>query len=585
MADDPTMCDGSMTMMLDQACLLLHNAMEYNVHVFNVSSECHGCLPQKMLDLSPGRSKSVIVSTVYSMVMNFSFNGRSYQDTYSFGQHGKYKLDIFGPRNITLTELSPADYVYAPLWILLGIIFLAVVLTSITLRVLRLERVARYLPQSLLPPPNVLIRNAEEEDLGGGGSRQRSGDSSPLVPTPPIVIEKTKERTASLDVFRGITITLMMFVNYGGGKYSIFEHSAWNGLTFADVVFPWFAWIMGVSLALSVQSQLRNSISRKKVFVKILLRSLLLIALGIVLNSFKNNDINRLRIPGVLQRLGLAFLIVGALEAFLMTPQNLITILQGRAQLVSDVIYGWKQWILMMCIVLVHTFVVLFAKVEGCPRGYMGPGGLDLQGKAVNCTGGITGLIDRAVFGSKHIYQHPTSYHVYHTAVPFDPEGLFGTLTTAFNVFLGVCAGRIMMVYSSSLQRNVRWLAFSVLCAGVTFVLISFSKDEGVIPINKNLWSLSFVLSTSSMAFALFTILYTNIDEKKYWSGSPFRQVGRNAIFLYIGHIVTKNTFPWNWSPIDHTTHAQALWMNAWSTILWVIVAVIMDCCNIFITI
>ncbi|CAB0010742.1 unnamed protein product [Nesidiocoris tenuis] len=319
-------------------------------------------------------------------------------------------------------------------------------------------------------------------DLTGSSSRQRSGDSSPLVPTPPVDIGKDSHRTASLDVFRGITVALMIFVNNGGGGYSIFHHSPWNGLTFADVVFPWFAWIMGVSLVLSIQSQLRNTISRPRVFVKILLRSLIIISLGIVLNSFKNNNIQRLRIPGILQRLGLAYLIVGTIEAFLMVPQNLITVLQGRAQLVSDVIYGWKQWIIMLCLVTLHTGLVLFVKIDGCPRGYLGPGGLDRNGTAFNCTGGVTGYLDRVIFGANHIYQNPTSRHVYHSTMPFDPEG-------------------------------------------------------------------------------------------------------RNAIFLYVGHIITHQTFPWSWSPIDHTTHSHALWMNLWSTVLWILIAVIMERCQVFITI
>ncbi|BES87903.1 Heparanalpha-glucosaminide N-acetyltransferase [Nesidiocoris tenuis] len=583
MTDNPPLCHGRQ-LLLDQACVEIYNAdSSHSSKVYNVSSECFKCLPQLLTSLGTHESKTFVVSTVYDTVLKFQIHGKNHENAYSFGQHGHYKI-AFNSSSVNFSPTSPADYVYAPLWYMLGSLLLATLLSAFLSWARTSEKVTRYLP-SRFQSPNVLIEDANDDDLTGSSSRQRSGDSSPLVPTPPVDIGKDSHRTASLDVFRGITVALMIFVNNGGGGYSIFHHSPWNGLTFADVVFPWFAWIMGVSLVLSIQSQLRNTVSRPRVFVKILLRSLIIISLGIVLNSFKNNNIQRLRIPGVLQRLGLAYLIVGTIEAFLMVPQNLITVLQGRAQLVSDVIYGWKQWIIMLCLVTLHTGLVLFVKIDGCPRGYLGPGGLDRNGTAFNCTGGVTGYLDRVIFGANHIYQNPTSRHVYHSTMPFDPEGLLGTLMTAFSIFLGVNAGRVLIVYSSSIERNARWMSLSFICGILSLMLCAISKDRGVIPINKNLWSLSFVLATSSLAFVLLTVLYSIIDVRRAWNGAPFRQVGRNAIFLYVGHIITHQTFPWSWSPIDHTTHSHALWMNLWSTVLWILIAVIMERCQVFITI
>ena len=83
----------------------------------------------------------------------------------------------------------------------------------------------------------------------------------------------------SLDTFRGLSIVIMIFVNYGGGSYWFFAHSPWNGLTVADLVFPWFLWIMGVSLAISIRSQLRNSMSRSDNLKIILTRVFILIIL------------------------------------------------------------------------------------------------------------------------------------------------------------------------------------------------------------------------------------------------------------------------------------------------------------------
>ena len=93
------------------------------------------------------------------------------------------------------------------------------------------------------------------------GEEREAQDTVQLVETAEAEAKQSR-RVKSLDAFRGLSITIMVFVNYGGGSYYFFNHSPWNGLTVADLVFPWFIWIMGVSLVISIQSQLRNSISR-----------------------------------------------------------------------------------------------------------------------------------------------------------------------------------------------------------------------------------------------------------------------------------------------------------------------------------
>ena len=95
---------------------------------------------------------------------------------------------------------------------------------------------------------------------------------------------RRKRRVKSLDAFRGLAIVIMIFVNYGGGGYSFFAHAKWNGLTIADLVFPWFMWIMGVSLVISIQSQLRNSKSRADLIKNVIRRSVILFCLGLIVN-------------------------------------------------------------------------------------------------------------------------------------------------------------------------------------------------------------------------------------------------------------------------------------------------------------
>ena len=133
---------------------------------------------------------------------------------------------------------------------------------------------------------------------------------------------RQSRRVRSLDAFRGLSITIMIFVNYGGGSYYFFNHSPWNGLTVADLVFPWFVWIMGVSLVISTQSQLRNSVPRRRIVLRVIKRSIILVFLGLIINSEGgHNDLKTFRLPGVLQRFGLTYIIVGCTEALLLPRQ------------------------------------------------------------------------------------------------------------------------------------------------------------------------------------------------------------------------------------------------------------------------
>lgn len=107
----------------------------------------------------------------------------------------------------------------------------------------------------------------------------------------------------------------MIFVNYGGGQYWFFKHSVWNGLTFADLVFPWFLWIMGISFYISLHGKLRRAVPRRYLVFHVMRRSFLLIVFGLMINSHGDfGKLNALRFPGVLQRIGVTHLIVGLLE-------------------------------------------------------------------------------------------------------------------------------------------------------------------------------------------------------------------------------------------------------------------------------
>ncbi|XP_044270334.1 heparan-alpha-glucosaminide N-acetyltransferase-like [Tribolium madens] len=393
-----------------------------------------------------------------------------------------------------------------------------------------------------------------------------------------------KKRVKSLDTFRGISIVIMIFVNYGAGGYLIVDHASWNGLHIADLVFPWFMWIMGACTPISLTSSFKKQISNTDIFLNVLKRSIKLFCLGIFLGS--GPTLECMRIFGVLQRFGICYLVVTTICLFLM-KREFSESKHKIGKFVTDILILWKGWIVVLVILFVHCMVLFLLADEDCPRGYLGPGGLHDNGKYFNCTGGATGYIDAVILG-KHRYQKPTSKEIYLGAQAFDPEGILGCLTSIVHVFIGVQAGITLLVYKEHSARLIRWLSWSVFAGIIGGALCGFSKEDGVIPVNKNLWSISFVLVTSCFAFLLLSICYVLIDVKNWWSGKPFLFAGMNAILLYIGHQMTYGHIPVRWlvnCDKDHGTHLIALFENLWGAGFWVVVAYYWYKINYFFTI
>ncbi|CAH1170184.1 unnamed protein product [Phaedon cochleariae] len=394
-----------------------------------------------------------------------------------------------------------------------------------------------------------------------------------------------KERIKSLDTFRGISIVVMIFANFGCGGYEFIDHAKWNGLHIADLVFPWFIWIMGACIPMSLTSSFKRKILNKELMANITKRSLKLFCLGIFLGS--GSDLNFLRIFGVLQRFGVAYFTISTICIYCMDRAE---IKEGNSYL-ADILKIWKGWIVVLSLLLVHTILIFTVAAPGCPKGYMGPGGLHKNRSHNHCVGGATGYIDELILGN-HRYQNPTIWAIYE-AKPFDPEGLLGCLTTIFHVFIGVQAGTTLIVYKNHSDRLIRWLSWAVFTGLIGGGLCGFSKEEGLIPVNKNLWSLSFVMVTSSLAFLMLSITYILVDMKKWWSGKPFLYAGMNAILMYIGHEMTDGHFPVRWYLHNYNsiqgdyrrTHFLALLSDVWGVSIWVLVAVYLYKINYFFSI
>jgi len=475
--------------------------------------------------------------------------------SYQFSQYGLYNISL-DDCSIN-TEVRPVN-AYIPLfWAFVILCFLAG---------LRLTYQAIYKTSAFR---RFLVWVSLRTELQNDLTSQEFSDTSALLENAETEAKRSR-RLRSLDAFRGLSISVMIFVNYGGGSYYFFNHSPWNGLTVADLVFPWFIWIMGVSLVISIQSQLRNSKPRRSILRKICVRSLMLVLLGLILNSEgSKNDPKTLRLPGVLQRFGFSYLLVALPEAILAPREFPALENRGKFGWLLDVTSAPGQWLLAIFSGGIHLLITFLLPVPGCPTGYLGPGGLAENGTHTNCTGGAAMWVDVSIFGSQHIYQHPTCHQIYRGTTPHDPEGLLGTLNSLVLVWLGVAAGRVLLVHPTWQGRIKRWLSYAVLTGLAAGALSAFSKNDGLIPVNKNLWSLSFILATASMAFFLLTVMYLLIDVYKFWSGSPLYFPGMNSILLYIGHEMVDGMIPWTWAPISGS-HAELLAMNLWGAGLWV---------------
>lgn len=542
---------------IDNACVTFRSSED--VRILSQVTECYDCPLEEVKTLSEHGNSSFQVNTRYPTLLQVKYVSVSDQEcnkTYHFEQFGVYHLDT---HNCGITVLTEPVNAFLPIFWAFVIICFLVGLRLSYQSVYKSAIFRRFL---------VWFRLRFGSRLQQSTINPEEQDTTQLVETAEVEARQSR-RVRSLDAFRGLSITIMIFVNYGGGSYYFFNHSPWNGLTVADLVFPWFVWIMGVSLVISTQSQLRNSVPRKKIVLRVIKRSIILVFLGLIINSEGSNDLRTFRLPGVLQRFGLTYIIVGCTEAMLL-PRQFPEAISPWLDLRCSV---W-QWLVALTCLGLHTLVTFCLHVPGCPTGYLGPGGLDHNGAFSNCTGGAAMWVDKSVFGSEHIYQSPSSMRIYH-GTAHDPEGLLGTLTCVFLCWLGAGAGKVLLVHKSWRARVTRWLVWAVICGLVAGALCGFTKNTGLIPINKNLWSITFVMATASMAFFLLSIMYILIDVNRFWSGSPFIFPGMNSILMYMGHEIMSGMFPWSWKPFTES-HAELLAMNIWGCSLWVIASFIL---------
>jgi predicted acyltransferase len=339
-------------------------------------------------------------------------------------------------------------------------------------------------------------------------------------------------RLLSLDTFRGAIILLMVLVNDGGGpqNYHQLEHSAWDGWTATDVVFPSFLWIVGVAITLSFGKRMAVGVSRALLFRQVLRRSAILFMLGVCLYLPPAFHFAAMRIPGVLQRIAVCYLIASLIY--------LTTRLRGQI--------AW-----MVGLMVTYWLLMFFVPVPG-----YGAGRLDLQGNLAH-------FVDRVVLGP----------HNYREA-DWDPEGLVSTLSAIASTLFGVMAGHILRL-RRDLAGRTTWLFFT----GALLTAAAMIVNHWM-PINKKIWSDSFTLFMAGLDFTLFAVFAWLIDGLNFrkWT-KPFIIVGMNAIAVYLFSevlsILLDVTGAHDWvykaifSPIASPRNASLLFALTFTAVTW----------------
>ena len=576
---------------IDEASLnITTEGINHRVFVQKVSSECYSCSLQNVtyIDVNQSSCTVIIDTRWYTRIALIGENNEKFGNCSdkALDKHyldgGKY-LTIMKNKNGTVSCMKPylmnvVSDSNIPIYVAIGIIA-ALSIGWILIRKIKQSRTIKRMIYTISDTSTSDPLATTQRDLGTPTNsvmdRERSGS-------------KTKERLKSLDTFRGISLVVMIFVNYGGGQYWFFQHSKWNGLTVADLVFPWFVWIMGTAMAFSFRSINQQETRKAKIFLRILRRSIVLFALGLLISSAGTKDpvdFTKIRILGVLQRFSLTYLVTATLHLMFTKPVNLNA--NSSVRPFRDIVNYWPEWLFNLMLLMIHLLLTFFLHVPGCPTGYLGPGGIAEDVEHYNlskCTGGAAGYIDRQVLGDAHVYQHPTCREIYQTTIPYDPEGLLGVLTSCFLCFLGLQAGKILVTYPDSVDRVTRFLVWTVILGCIAAILCKASKDDGWIPVNKNLWSLSYILALSAMAFFLFTFCYLTIDVFRIWSGAPFFYPGMNSVVVYVAHEFFIKPFGTFWA-IDPKNHAIALLVDSMDVTFWIAIAFFLYLKRIFISV
>lgn len=306
------------------------------------------------------------------------------------------------------------------------------------------------------------------------------------------------KRLLSLDVARGITIAFMIMVNNNGGpgSWRFMNHANWNGLTPTDLVFPTFVFVVGVSVVFAFDARLAKGAPRAQLAKHTVIRAIVLTLFGILVNSFPFFHLAHMRFYGVLQRIAFCYLVVG-------------------------LFYLWDQRVSTKWMALAGALVGYWVLVRWVPIPGVGMPGRDVP--FMDMTQNLVSWIDRHLF-PYHLYLYPPDHNVR------DPEGLLSNLPAIGTALMGMLAG-LWLRSSRTVGRKAAGLAVACLCSlGVGYL---WSME---FPLNKNMWTSSFVLVAGGYSLALLTFCFFTIEQlnwRKGWTW-PWIVFGSNAIAAYM---------------------------------------------------
>lgn len=376
----------------------------------------------------------------------------------------------------------------------------------------------------------------------------------------PLQASRRAARVASLDVFRGLCVLLMMLVDYGGSVFPIISHSPWNGLHLADFVMPYFLFIVGVSLAL-VYKKVPN---KADATWKAVIRAGKLFLLGVLLQGGYLHgvtsltygvDILKIRWMGILQRISIGYIVAALCEIWL--PSRTWRVegffkgycwhwciafsLSAVYLLLSYGLYvpNWQFTVPASASSLLSSNDSYVYTVKCGVRGDLGP--------ACNSAG----MIDRFVLGIDHLYMKPVYRNLKDCNIsskgqvsessppwchaPFDPEGILGSLTTAVTCIIGLQYGHVLAHLQDHKKRLTNWSLLTIF----SFVIGLCLTLTGM-PLNKPLYTVSYMLITSASAGITFCSLYLLVDVYGYRRlTSVLEWMGLHSLSIFI--LITSN--------------------------------------------
>ncbi|ONI29719.1 hypothetical protein PRUPE_1G210600 [Prunus persica] len=373
---------------------------------------------------------------------------------------------------------------------------------------------------------------------------------------------RQQQRLVSLDVFRGSTVAIMILVDDVGGILPAINHSPWNGLTLADLVMPFFLFMVGVSLSLTYKKMSCGTVATRKT----VLRTLKLLALGLFLqggyfHGIKDLtfgvDIEQMRWMGILQRIAIAYFVAALCEIWLKGDDNVNS---GRSLLRK---YRF-QWSAALIITVLYLSLLYGLHVPDWE--YQIPGDSSSAPKTFSVKCGVwgdtgpacnaVGMIDRKILGLRHLYRRPIYARTEQCSInspdngplpadapswcqaPFDPEGLLSSMMAIVTCLVGLHYGHIIVHFKSHRDRILRWSISSS-----SLIILGLALDLLGMHINKPLYTFSYMCITAGSAGILFTAIYLMVDVCGYRRPTIVMEwMGMHALMIFV--LVACNLLP-----------------------------------------